>query len=194
MSKKIDICENDLNILTLFSDGYDREYHIREICSYLPISHGTSQTILSRLEEKQVLVSSQRGNTRIFRIKKGEIAMQYFILVEHFKKIRFLQQNPYISEILNKIYAYADGTMLLFGSYAKGTESKDSDIDIFIGGICNEKEIARIGRIYDKEINLKHYPSPAFTPAGWQDPLLIEIRKNHSVWKNAETFVREILA
>jgi len=194
MSKKIDISENDLNILTLFSDGYDREYHIREICTYLPISHGTSQTILSRLEEKQVLVSSQRGNTRIFRIKNGEIALQYFILVEQFKKIRFLQQNPYVSEILNKIYANTDGIMLLFGSYAKGTEGKDSDIDIFVGGLCNEKEIARIGRIYDREINLKHYPSPAFIPSGRQDPLLIEIRKKHIVWKNAETFVREILA
>lgn len=65
MSKKIDICENDLDTLALFSNGFDREYHIREICSYLPISHGTP-TILSRLEEKQVLVSSQRGKTRIF--------------------------------------------------------------------------------------------------------------------------------
>ena len=84
--------------------------------------------------------------------------------------------------------------MLLFGKYANGTESKGSDIDIFIAGTCNEKEIAHIGRIYDMEINLKHYPFPAFTPHGRQDPLLIEIRKNHIVWKNAETFVREVLA
>ena len=31
MSKKIDICENDLDTLGLFSNGFDREYHIREI-------------------------------------------------------------------------------------------------------------------------------------------------------------------
>ena len=194
MSKKIDICENDLDTLALFSNGFDREYHIREICSFLSISHGTSQTILSRLEEKQVLVSSIRGKTRIFRIKNGEIAIQYFILAEHFKKIRFLEQNPYVAEILNKIYAYVDGIMLLFGSYANGTESKGSDIDIFVAGTCDEKEIAQIGRIYDMEINLKRYPSPAFTPPGRQDPLLVEIRKNHIVWKNAETFIREVLA
>lgn len=58
--------------------------------------------------------------------------------------------------------------MLLFGSYANGTESKSSDIDIFIAGTCNEKEIAQIGSIYDMEINLKHYPSPAFTPPARQ--------------------------
>jgi uncharacterized protein len=194
MSKKIDICENDLNTLALFSNGYDREYHIREICCYLPISHGTAQTILSRLEEKKVLVSSQRGKTRVFRIKNGEIAIQYFILAELYKKICFMEQNPYISEILNKIYPYAGEITLLFGSYAKGTEDKDSDIDIFVAGICDEREIAKVGRMYDMEINLKQYPAPAFTASKQQDPLLIEIRKNHIVWKNAESFVREVLA
>ena len=194
MSKKIDICENDLTTLALFSNGYDQEYHIREICCYLPISHGTTQTILSRLEEKQVLVSSQRGKTRVFRIKNGEIAIQYFILAEVYKKICFLEQNPYISEILNKIYPYTVGITLLFGSYAKGTENKDSDIDIFVAGICDEREIAKVGRMYDMEIILKQYPAPAFTASKQQDPLLIEIGKNHIVWKNAESFVREVLA
>ena len=193
MSKKIDICENDLTTLALFSNGYDREYHIREVCCYLPISHGTAQTILSRLEEKKVLVSSQRGRTRVFRIKNGEVAIQYFILAEVYKKICFLEQSPYISEILNKIYPYTIGITLLFGSHAKGTENKDSDIDIFVGGSCDEREITKIGRMYDMEINLKQYPAPAFTASKRQDPLLIEIRKNHIVWKDAEPFVREVL-
>ena len=193
MSKKIDICENDLTTPALFSNGYDREYHIREVCCYLPISHGTAQTILSRLEEKKVLVSSQRGRTRVFRIKNGEVAIQYFILAEVYKKICFLEQSPYISEILNKIYPYTIGITLLFGSHAKGTENKDSDIDIFVGGSCDEREITKIGRMYDMEINLKQYPAPAFTASKRQDPLLIEIRKNHIVWKDAEPFVREVL-
>jgi len=194
MSKKIDICENDLNTLALFSNGYDREFHIREICCYLPISHGTAQTVLSRLEIKQVLVSSHRGKTRVFRIKNGEIAIQYFILAELYKKICFIEQCPYISEILNKIYPYANGILLLFGSYAKGTENKDSDIDLFVAGSCDEREIRKIGKMYDMEINLKQYPASAFAAPKRQDPLLVEIRKNHVVWKNAEPFVREMLA
>lgn len=36
MSKKIDINENDLGVLALFTEGYDREFYIREISTILP--------------------------------------------------------------------------------------------------------------------------------------------------------------
>ena len=89
------------------------------------------------------------GKTRVFSIKNGEIAIQYFILAELYKKICFIEQSPYISEILNKIYPYANGILLLFGSYAKGTENKESDIDLFVAGSCDEREIRKIGKMYD---------------------------------------------
>jgi len=57
MSKKLDIPGSDLWVLSLFTDGYGREYYIREISALLPISHGTAQTILERLEKKLVISS-----------------------------------------------------------------------------------------------------------------------------------------
>ncbi|WP_298667917.1 hypothetical protein [uncultured Methanofollis sp.] len=77
--------------------------YIREVCTYLPISPGTAQTVLVRLEDKSVLASSQRGKIRLFRIKSGEISIQYFILAEIYKKIRFMEENPYISGILDRV-------------------------------------------------------------------------------------------
>lgn len=53
MSKKIDINENDLWVLSLFAEGYNRECYIREVTTLLPISHGIAQTILERLEKTQ---------------------------------------------------------------------------------------------------------------------------------------------
>ncbi|MDN7024030.1 hypothetical protein FGU65_03840 [Methanoculleus sp. FWC-SCC1] len=194
MSKKIDMTENDLMVLALFSDGYDREYYIREICTYLPLSHGTAQAILVRLEQKRVLVSSQRGRTRLFRIKTGETAIQYFALAEIYKKIRFLEENPYVSEIMNKVASRAEGTVLLFGSYARGTAAEESDIDIFVAGTIDEREVARIEKVYDVEVNTVTYPADAFAPRDRSDPLLVEVKRNHIVWKNAESFVREMMA
>ena len=52
MSKKIDINENYLWVLSLFAEGYNREYSIREISTLLPISHGTALTIPDRLGKK----------------------------------------------------------------------------------------------------------------------------------------------
>jgi len=193
MSKKIDITEHDLMVLALFSSGYDREYYIREICTYLPLSHGTAQTILVRLEQKRVLASSQRGRTRLFRIKPGEIARQYFVLAEIYKKIRFLEENPYVSEIMNKVSSYAEGTVLLFGSYARGNATEESDIDIFVAGTIDEREAAKIEKLYDVEVNTVVYPTDAFASRDRVDPLVIEVKRNHIVWKNAESFVREVM-
>jgi len=194
MSKKIDISEHDLMVLALYSSGYDREYYIREICNHIPISHGTAQTILTRLEDKRVLASSQRGRTRLFRIKRGEVSTHYFMMAEIYKKIRFMEEKPYISELLNKVSGFTRGTTLLFGSYAKGTDTGESDIDIFVAGSYDEREVTKLGEVYDVDINVKAYPDTAFDAKGRSDPLVIEVRKNHIVWKNTESFVRDVMA
>lgn len=194
MSNKLDITENGLLVLTLFTNGYDREYYIREICTYLPLSHGTAQTLLVRFEEKQVLESSQRGKIRLFRIKQGEIAIQYFVLAEIYKKIRFMENHLFIAEIVTKISSVSEGIVVLFGSYAKGTATEDSDIDIFIAGATDEQAVNTIEKMYGVEINTVVYPEDAFMSRGEFDPLVTEVKKNHIVWKNAESFVREVMA
>lgn len=193
MSKNLDINENSLMVLSVFSNGYENEYYIREMCRHLPISHGTAQTILVRLEEKRVLTSSQRGKIRLFRIKPGEIATQYFTITEIYKKIRFMENEPYISEILTKISAVSEGIVLLFGSYANGTATEDSDIDIFIAGTSDKQAIKNLETLYHVEINVIVYPIPAFTSQEEFDPLITEVKKNHIIWKNAESFVRDVL-
>ncbi|GAB7015780.1 nucleotidyltransferase domain-containing protein [Methanogenium cariaci] len=186
--------DNTLMLLSTFSNGYDNEYYIREMCRHLPFSHGTVQTILVRLEEKRVLSSSKRGKIRLFRIKHGEISIQYFTLTEIYKKIRFLEKEPYISEILNKIATFSEGIVLLFGSYATGTATEDSDIDIFIAGTTDEEAVKKLEKLYHIEINTIVYPKTAFASQEQFDPLLTEVKKNHIVWKNADSFVREVLA
>jgi uncharacterized protein len=193
MSKKIDINENDLSVLALFTDGYDREYYIRMINTVLPMSHGTAQTILERLEKKLVLSSTLKGKTRIFRIKPGEIAVQYLILAEQYKKIAFMEEKPYPSEVLNRIGPLTDGILLVFGSYAKGTETKESDLDLLVAGHYDEKKISRIGKMYDTEISIHAFTEDVFQKNDPRDTLLIEAKKHHIVWKNPERFIREVV-
>jgi predicted nucleotidyltransferase len=193
MSKKIDINENDLSVLALFTGGYDREYYIREISTVLPLSHGTAQTILERFEKKLVLASTLKGKTRIFRIKPGEIAVQYFILAEQYKKIAFMEERPYETEVLNRIDPFTDGITLVFGSYAKGTETQESDLDLLVAGHCDEEKISRVGKMFDKEISIHRFAEDVFLKNDPRDTLLIEAKKHHIVWKNPERFVREVV-
>ena len=55
MYKKVNITENHFRILSLFSNGFDREYYIREVQRLLKISPRTSQLILADLEKKAIL-------------------------------------------------------------------------------------------------------------------------------------------
>lgn len=180
-------------MLSVFSNGYNTEYYIREMGRHLPFSHGTVQTILVRLEEKRVLSSIERGKIRLFRIKPGEISVQYFTMAEIYKMILFLEKEPYISEIMDKITAFSEGIAILFGSYATGTATEDSDIDIFIAGTTDEEAVKKLETRYQIEINTIVYPETAFIAQKKFEPLIDEVKKIHIIWMNAESFVREML-
>jgi PAS domain S-box-containing protein len=56
MYKKVNITENHLQILSLFTNGFENEYYIREIERLLKISPRTSQLILEDLERKTIRI------------------------------------------------------------------------------------------------------------------------------------------
>lgn len=194
MSKKLDINENHLLILTLFTRGYRNEYYIREIAARLPISHGTVQTILCDLEAKQVLESSLKGKIRIFRVKPTPTAVEYLILAEIYKKIGMLKETPYISELMEKIDPYITGCAVIFGSYAKGTATEESDLDLFVAGECDRSAIDQTARKYAIEVNIVMYPRDAFSQGLTTDHLIREILDEHIIWKGTEFFVRTVMA
>ena len=53
MYEKLDITENTLKVLSLFTNGFDKTYYIREVERLLKISPQTSQVILEDLEKNQ---------------------------------------------------------------------------------------------------------------------------------------------
>jgi len=193
MSKKLDITENHLLTLALFTHGYHQEYYIREIASHLPISHGTVQTILNDLEAKQVFESSTRGKVRMFRLKKSRMAADYLNLAELYKKILFLDSAPYVAEILQKIDAHITGCAVIFGSFAAGIPKEGSDLDLFVAGSYDQRAVEQIAARYAIEVNVVAYPRDVFERDLGTDHLLLEVMRNHVIWKDIEYFVRVVM-
>ena len=81
----------------------------------------------------------------------------------------------------------------VFGSYAKGIEKKDSDLDIFIAGDYNSEEIKKVSRNLGIDISVNCYPMETFEENITKDILLKEILKNHIVFVNAEQFIQKVL-
>ena len=193
MYNKINITENGLQIISLFTNGFDREYYIREVEKLLKISPRTAQLILEDLENKGIIESKVKGKIKSYKLKINELSNRYLTFVEQYKSIAFMEKNLLVKEVIEKIGHFIDGIGVIFGSYAKGISNKESDLDIFVAGDYEKEEIKKISRNLGIEISIKCYPLKTFEKNVNQDSLLKEVLKNHIVFKNMELFIQKVL-
>ena len=193
MSKKLDITEHHLMVLSLFTRGYDSEYYIREVCRHLPMSHGTAQSVLHSLEKRNVLASVTKGKTRLFRLTNSTEASQYCKFCELYKRLIFISEQIYAGEILERMHQYIDGMYAVFGSYAKGSAQEDSDLDLLIVGTYDREKTDKTAALFGMEINIQNYEKCAFESNIKTDPLLREIMKDHVIFGNVEYFVDSVV-
>jgi len=193
MYKKIRITENTLQVLSLFTNDFNREYYIREVHKLLKISPRTAQLILEDLEDKGVIESKTKGKIKTYKLRLIEFTKKYLIFIEQYKAIAFLGNHLMVKEIVEKITPHIKGIGVIFGSYLKGIEKKGSDLDIFVAGNYNNEEIKRVSRNLGIDISMKCYPIKTFEKNIHNDILLKEILKNHIVFVNAEQFIQKIL-
>ena len=192
MYEKINITENTLQVLSLFTNDFTREYYVREVERLLKISPRTSQLILEDLEEKGVIESKTRGKIKTYKLSLSDITKRYLIFVEQYKSIAFLKKKLLIKEIIEKITPHIKGIGIIFGSYVKGLEKDGSDLDIFIAGNYDHDEIKKVSKNLGIEISMKCYPIKTFEKNLTKDILLKEILKNHVVFVNVEQFIQVI--
>lgn len=193
MYRKINITENHLQVLSLFTKGFNKEYHIREVAKLLTLSPRSAQLMLADFENKGVLQSKTRGKIKAYSLRDTEMAKEYLILVEQYKLLTFLEEHPLIKEIVAKIQEHIKGIGVIFGSYAKGLEKKSSDLDIFIAGEYNGEEVKKISKTYGLDLNVKQYPLKEFKKAIREDILIKEVLENHVIFLYPEALIKRML-
>lgn len=174
------------------SGSYSRDTYGRELVNKVKLSQKNIALTLDEMEKEGILSSKTRGNLRHYFINKSNpLCKKYIMLAEIDKAIAFFKANPKIEHILNKIKP--TGIVCVFGSYAKGTPKKDSDLDLFITGKINEKEIKKLGEQYNIEISIKQCKHSEFIKALQEnEPLVNEILENHIIITGYEEFVSGI--
>ena len=121
-------------ILSLFRSDYSVKLHIREIARLLKTNHRTILMNLQKLEEANIFHSEIIGKNKLYYLNINNITTREYIRsAEIVKTIAFLEKHfvfkKFIDEVLSKIESFP---IIIFGSYAKGQEKKDSDVDVFI--------------------------------------------------------------
>lgn len=124
---------NRLEVLKLYTKGYTQEFYLREISRLSKIPLKTTQNIVSFLEEAKLLKSNVRGKNKYFMLNLDNIAVKYSLIeAEVYKTLLFLEEHPLIKSFLKTLQT--DSLFLVFGSFAKGTAAKDSDLDLLLVG------------------------------------------------------------
>ena len=156
--------------------------HIRNLAKKLNVNHMTISRKINLLEEENVLDYKFEGKNKVYQIKNSLEAKERLKMMEHYKLIQTIKENPRLRKIATEIKKTNIELAILFGSYAKGTSKKDSDIDIYIDKKEHKEKIEGI----DTKISIKYGKFQK------NNLLAKEIIKNHVIIKGVENFYEKI--
>jgi len=193
MFDKLNVSESHLRAIALVTNGFAREYYIREVARLTDMSAGNAYRVLADLEAKTVLVSTTKGKIRSYRLGSAITAKEYLVFAEQYKRLCFLGKDDLIREIVSKILPCTDGIVLVYGSYAKGTQKKGSDLDIFVAGKYDKDAVEKISETYGIDVSVKCYPAETFEKVIKTDILIREVLDNHVVLSGSEEFIKAVM-
>lgn len=154
--------------------------HLRKIAKDIKTNHMTVKRALDILIRENVLDVRKEGKNSIYSIKKTLEAQNFIFMAEIYKFSNLIKRHPELRQDLKELKKLPAGIIAVFGSYAKWSETDESDIDIYIETQSGKikKEASKISRKFSVK-----------TGAYAKDNLLIkEIEKNHIIVKGVEIF------
>ena len=193
MYKKLNITLNELRILGVFTKGLDKEYYIRELSSILAINVRTVYLTLKSLETKGVLKSRITWKLRFYMInRKNYPSFFYLTMAESYKLLEFFNRHYEYKQLFYELSTlYPDAILLVFGSYAKMAETKESDLDLFCicDAILQKEKTDMITSKCSVKVNIKYSSLKNFSK---EDILTKEVILNHICMQNMENYLRLI--
>lgn len=192
MLEEYNINQTTLKILGLYLDDYKKSLHLREISRETEIDVKAIQLQLKKLEKINVLSSIIRGRNKDYQLNLNNVTTKYYlVMAETFTSIIYLKRHFLIKKIVEEIENKVHDPLILFGSFAKGTYTKDSDVDVFVisDKKINTNSIIDASNMVGKKISLKSTSRQQFLEGlRNNDPLIKEIVSNHIVLKGADQF------
>ncbi|UCH88724.1 MAG: nucleotidyltransferase domain-containing protein [Thermoplasmata archaeon] len=134
---------------TLFKHP-DREFTEREIANIINMSPNTVNLALKNLRKTNVFTYKRIGGTHSYKCNKDSVLFNLFSDI--FKKESQIRKTLF--ETLKKDFE-SIGSCVIYGSYAKGEEEFDSDLDIMV--IAKNKKKAEEKANKAADLILKRY-------------------------------------
>src|SRR3989344_4298156 len=158
-----------------------REMHGRELAKELKTSLTRIQSILNELRNLNVLDYKVAGRNHVYFIKRNLVSKSAILNAENYKLMKVMNRNPELEPLFQDIIKKSKCSLIvLFGSYAKGIQKKESDIDVYIE-TTHQKVKDDVQKIY-------HSISVKIGNFNLDDLLVKEIIRNHVIIKGGEEY------
>lgn len=142
--------DNRLRILRLFFEGPNERLHLREVARRTGLSATGAMKILSALYEEGLV---EKERTAVAVVYRGNYDNEDFIALKRSLNLYSLYSSSLVSALLD--FYKTPECIVLFGSYAKGEDTRESDIDIAImTGIKNYPRLEIYGSDLKRKISL----------------------------------------
>jgi len=115
-------------VLSLLAKFWDKEFYERQIARKLGIGYGSANGALNELYSAGVLRRRQEGKMYFYSVDHFSP-----IVIEFKKLVNLLLIEPLIEELMK-----ASSRVILYGSCAQGTDTSESDVDLFV--VSNNKD------------------------------------------------------
>ena len=146
-----------LNVLELFLEHPHNSYYLRESARFLKMDPMTVKRALDLLVADDVLLKTREKNQILYKANIENPAFRYLKIAYN---LSWLQKKGVVDFLKNHMNSVT--SILLFGSYARGENDKESDVDILVISLSKDKPTVELSKLLKRDINLI-----SFTPSQW---------------------------
>ena len=169
------------DLLALYFTNPNKKYYLRELERLLNFPVGNIRRELIKLESTGLFLSENKGNLVYYYLN------QSYPLFEELKSIIFKTSGApkMLQNFLEKFSGINQA--FIYGSFAKGEEKEDSDIDLLIIGEVNEDKliemISKLERRLQREINYAIFGKEDFKKKKEEgNPFILDILKEKKIF------------
>ena len=144
-------------VLRLFLNHPYTSYYLRESARILDMDPMTVKRSLNLLIEDMILIRKEEKNRILYQLNLENPSARYLKISYN---LSWLHEKRIVEFILNKMKTVT--SIILFGSFAKGENDEDSDVDILTISLSDSKPTTELAKILGRDVNLLN-----FTPAEW---------------------------
>lgn len=128
------------------------EVYLREIAKKLNISPFAAKKYTDILIKEGLIVDEKKANLRYLKANTFNIFYKYLKISHNIKQLIDSGLADFLKENITNITS-----IILFGSFAKGDDTKESDIDVLIIGKKSSFNLSKFEKKLKKEISIHFF-------------------------------------